>query len=664
MRIEEFNFLYGIHKQGAAIMLEDIGKALGYEPARTEKILSNLREKGWLDKRITDSGYEALKDYKVDNAIIMAAGFGLRSLPLSRYVPKGLYKVRDEVLVERQIEQILDAGIKEIIVVVGYLKEQFMYLKEKYGVIIVENDDYYRYNNISSIYAAKDYLKNSYICCSDNYFNVNVFEEYVYDSYYSCKYTEEYADEHCVIKTDGEYIKEIKKGGSKAWYTIGEAYFSNEFSKIFLGYLEEEYKDAETRKLIWDDFHIRHISDLKLRLYKYNDDIVQEFDSMEDIIKFDPDFVNYREEILKKKNAEYNDMPHPLAKYEDMGRYNSATTDQHEGRLHLNENTFGPSLKCLEVLKEITVQDLYEYDMATEDFLINAISKAFSMPADDIYIHNGSAEIIKSVFSIALERNDCILTSDPGWNYYASIAKEKFCDVYYYKVRRDDYSYYIDVKDILEKAKRHKPRIIVLTSPHNPTGCKLDGNAIEIIIKENPDSLILLDEAYWGFSEEDVDTRRLVESYTNVIISRTFSKFYGLANIRIGFGFCNSKVKHIFGLDLPLFRESSISRKIAAAALSDGKYYESVNRKLNEIKVWFTDSLNKIPQIHAFASHSNFVAVQIEGVDMQMLQKQLRESGILIRLFGDDEDCLARIAISSKEIMEKTVEVIADIMKN
>ena len=302
--------------------------------------------------------------------------------------------------------------------------------------------------------------------------------------------------------------------------------------------------------------------------------------------------------------------------------------------------------------------------MATEDFLINAISKAFSMPADDIYIHNGSAEIIKSVFSIALERNDCILTSDPGWNYYASIAKEKFCDVYYYKVRRDDYSYYIDVKDILEKAKRHKPRIIVLTSPHNPTGCKLDGNAIEIIIKENPDSLILLDEAYWGFSEEDVDTRRLVESYTNVIISRTFSKFYGLANIRIGFGFCNSKVKHIFGLDLPLFRESSISRKIAAAALSDGKYYESVNRKLNEIKVWFTDSLNKIPQIHAFASHSNFVAVQIEGVDMQMLQKQLRESGILIRLFGDDEDCLARIAISSKEIMEKTVEVIADIMKN
>lgn len=212
MKVEEFNVLYAIHRQQGDIVLEQIAQRTGYEIGQVAEIVDELKKKDWLNGGITELGYASLNEYKVDNAIIMAAGFGLRSLPLSRIVPKGLYVVKGEALIERQIRQLMEAGIKEIIVVVGYLKEQFQYLKEKYGVIIVENDDYYRYNNISSIYAAKDYLKNSFICCSDNYFNINVFEEYVYDSYYSCKYTEEYAEEYCVTGMDGDYISEIHKG--------------------------------------------------------------------------------------------------------------------------------------------------------------------------------------------------------------------------------------------------------------------------------------------------------------------------------------------------------------------------------------------------------------------------------------------------------------------
>ena len=195
IQVEEFNVLNAIHNE-KSLDMKGICKRTAYEEEKAAGLLSALREKGWVADQITESGYQALEEYKVDNAIIMAAGFGLRSLPLSRIVPKGLYEVRGEVLIERQIKQLQQAGIREIVVVVGYLKEKFAYLQEKYGVVLIENDDYYRYNNISSLYAAKAYLKNSYICCSDNYFNVNVFSAYVYDSYYSCKYTEEYADEH------------------------------------------------------------------------------------------------------------------------------------------------------------------------------------------------------------------------------------------------------------------------------------------------------------------------------------------------------------------------------------------------------------------------------------------------------------------------------------
>ena len=88
-------------------------------------MLGNLKEQGMVDSGLTEQGEAALQPYKVDNAIIMAAGSGLRGLPLSRYVPKGLFVVKGEVLIERQIEQLQAAGIREIIVVVGYLKEKF-----------------------------------------------------------------------------------------------------------------------------------------------------------------------------------------------------------------------------------------------------------------------------------------------------------------------------------------------------------------------------------------------------------------------------------------------------------------------------------------------------------------------------------------------------------
>lgn len=662
IQIDEFNVLNAIHNEKVPV-IGNICQRTGYSEGKVGNLLNELRLKGWVTDRITDSGYRVLDEYKVDNAIIMAAGFGLRSLPLSRIVPKGLYEVRGEILIERQIKQLQQAGIQEIIVVVGYLKEKFSYLKEKYNVIVIENDDYYRYNNISSLYVAKEYLENSYICCSDNYFNVNVFSQYVYDSYYSCKYTEEYADEHCVLKTNGDYITEIHKGGSHAWYTIGEAYFSKKFSKKFLGFLEDEYSEAETKKMIWDDFHIRHIKELPLRLVKYTDEIVQEFDTVEDIIKFDPEFKKYESQILAELVQMQCNVPDILKKYGDIERYNSTITDQHTGRLHLNENTFGPSPKCLDALKSIQPRDLYEYDMASEDFLIQIISKAFSIPADDIYLHNGSAEVIKSVFSIVLERGDYVMVSNPGWSYYSSLAKEKFCNVIEYKIKKDDYSYYMDTKDLIEKAAKYHPKLIVITSPHNPTGCKMDGETLETIIRHNPDTMVLLDEAYAGFTEEDIDIRRLIETYSNLIVSRTFSKYYGLANMRIGFAFCNFKMKHIWGLDLPLFRESSISRKMAAAALDDKTYYEDMCEKLQKSKTFFADELNATDGIRVFESYSNFVPVRIESVNMAALKEYLNNNGILIRLFEDYGEVMARITIAELDIMKKTAALIKQYVK-
>lgn len=118
------------------------------------------------------------------NAVIMAAGTSTRFAPLSYEKPKGLLEVKGEILIERQIRQLQEAGIKDIIVVTGYKSSQFEYLAEKFGVRTIFNEDYNIYNNTSSIMRVIDLLEDTYICSSDNYFPANVFLEKPSGSYY------------------------------------------------------------------------------------------------------------------------------------------------------------------------------------------------------------------------------------------------------------------------------------------------------------------------------------------------------------------------------------------------------------------------------------------------------------------------------------------------
>ena len=117
----------------------------------------------------------------------MAAGLSSRFVPVSYERPKGLIRVRGEVLVERQIRQLREAGISDITIVLGYKKEQFLYLAEKYGVRLVVNDEYASRNNNSSLWLVRDRLSNTYVCSSDDYFTENVFEPYVWRAYYAAQ---------------------------------------------------------------------------------------------------------------------------------------------------------------------------------------------------------------------------------------------------------------------------------------------------------------------------------------------------------------------------------------------------------------------------------------------------------------------------------------------
>ena len=237
---------------------------------------------------------------KVDNAIIMAAGTSSRFAPLSYEKPKALIEVRGEVLIERQIRQLRQAGIEEVVVVTGYKAEQFEYLKDKYGVVLINNPYYLTRNNNSSIYAAREYIKNSYICSSDNYFITNPFESDVDESYYSAVYMEGDTGEWCISEDDG-WIKDVKVGGQDSWVMLGHVFWSESFSRSFLHILEDEYEWPETADKLWETIYIEHINELPMKIRKYPADFIFEFDTLDELREFDDSYIsNTRSEILTK----------------------------------------------------------------------------------------------------------------------------------------------------------------------------------------------------------------------------------------------------------------------------------------------------------------------------------------------------------------------------
>ena len=216
-----------------------------------------------------------------------------RFAPLSYEIPKGLLKVKGEVLIERQIQQLLESEITDITIVVGYMADKFMYLKKKFGVKIVINEDYNRYNNTSSLMCVIDILENTYICSSDNYFPNNVFTKNVHDSYYSALYSKGTTKEYCLITDENDNIIDVKIGGDDSWYMIGHVFFNKQFSEKFRTIMEKEYEKKETRLGYWEDVYARYIKELPpMKILRYKPHDIEEFDTLEELRQFDINYIN------------------------------------------------------------------------------------------------------------------------------------------------------------------------------------------------------------------------------------------------------------------------------------------------------------------------------------------------------------------------------------
>lgn len=184
---------------------------------------------------------------------------------------------------------------------VGYKKESFYYLKQKYGIKLIENDDYFFRNNHSTIYAARNYLGNTYICSSDNYFVYNPFEAEVDEPYYAATYADSETNEWCMQVDSSGWIEKVTIGGKGKWYMLGHVFWNKEFSQRFIEILMKEYNKPETYNKFWENIYIEHIDELKLKMRKYPKDYVFEFDSLDELRVFDSHyFIDSKSTIMRR----------------------------------------------------------------------------------------------------------------------------------------------------------------------------------------------------------------------------------------------------------------------------------------------------------------------------------------------------------------------------
>lgn len=232
-----------------------------------------------------------------DKAIIMAAGIGSRLMPVTASIPKPLIKVNGIRMIDSIIDSLSENGINAIYIVVGYLKEKFEVLRQKYpNVQLIENPYYLTYNNISSLYAVREYLGNCVIIDGDQVvYNKDILKPQFEKSGYCSVWTEKQTDEWLQKVQDGKVVSCSRTGGSFGWRLIGVSFWSEQDGKLLKQLLEIEFEQKHNIDIYWDDIAMFCYPDkfnLGIRMIQEGD--IEEIDSYEQLVRIDQ---SYKEQV-------------------------------------------------------------------------------------------------------------------------------------------------------------------------------------------------------------------------------------------------------------------------------------------------------------------------------------------------------------------------------
>ena len=325
-------------------------------------------------------------------------------------------------------------------------------------------------------------------------------------------------------------------------------------------------------------------------------------------------------------------------------------------KLSSNENPYGPSPKVIELLETKNINhDLNRYPEIDGSSLREAIAKNFLIDKNRIILGSGSDEVLLFAALSFCQDGDEILHANHGFEMYSIVSK--VVGAVPRRIKEDDY-FNLNIDDLINQIN-DSTKVIYIASPNNPTGTYLSRDKIiKLMDSISRNIIVVIDGAYVEYVEkEDYDKGfSLVDEYENIILTRTFSKTYGLAALRVGWCYTSQKVADIINRIKPPFNTTSISQSLAIKALEDKEHIMKSVKLNSEIKKWFEAEL-KILNIKTRQTEGNFTLIETSENVADKISNHLMNDGIIIRRLNSyNLPNFLRISIGTKEEMKYTIE--------
>ncbi|MFQ6136526.1 MAG: histidinol-phosphate transaminase [Candidatus Hydrothermarchaeales archaeon] len=326
-------------------------------------------------------------------------------------------------------------------------------------------------------------------------------------------------------------------------------------------------------------------------------------------------------------------------------------------KLASNENPLGPSPIAIDEIKK-SLSEISTYPDPTATELRTKISKYLDLDEESVVVGNGSDEIMELVFKTFLNPGEEVVIPIPTFPLYENLTKA------YSGIPvliPQDKGFQFDVDKILEKINK-KTKLVFICSPNNPTGSVILEEDLRKILKE--ELVVILDEAYVEFADRSL--AGLVREYENLVVLRTFSKAFGLAGLRVGYGLADKRIIDYFlRVKLP-FNVNILALRAAAGALEDRRFLEESIKTAKEGREFLFEELSKIDRVKVHPSKSNFLLIRLE---LQKTSKEVTEDlfkrGIIVRdcahFKGLDGEFI-RVSVGTMEDNRRFLECLKEVL--
>ncbi|MBO5321638.1 MAG: histidinol-phosphate transaminase [Clostridia bacterium] len=322
-------------------------------------------------------------------------------------------------------------------------------------------------------------------------------------------------------------------------------------------------------------------------------------------------------------------------------------------KLNTNESPYPPSKAVVKAVSKAEIKDLRLYCDPECKKLKLAMAKLFGVNGENIFLSNGSDDILNFAFMAYGQKGAAY--PDITYGFYSVFAELHGVESEVIPLR-DDFT--IDICEY-----KNKNKLIVIANPNAPTGIALSLEEIEEIVKANPDSVVLIDEAYVDFGGESC--YKLTAKYDNLLCVGTFSKSRSLAGGRLGFAIANERLI----ADLEKIKYSTnpyninrLTQVVGTATINDNDYYLKNCEKIIKTREWVTKELESL-RFFVLPSKANFIFAKSDKISGLKLYEELKEKGVLVRHFEKDRiKDFNRITIGTDKEMKTLIEKIKEIL--